>query len=247
MSNQSTSRSEEYLNMMQSMAGDCAQGFNTVADIVLVMDATGSMTNLFDTVKKLALSLDQRIRDGLLDKNRPLVKLRIKVITFRDVYVDSEWLKESRFFTLPDESAEFHEYVEQLRAIGGGDEPENALEALSMAFKTNFIEKRVHNAARARHIVILLTDASAHKLDDSRRSACAAYPNDMPKNLTEFKAAWEELDPQAKRLALFAPNVYPWTELASSMEMTQATWSKAGVGIPEQEFTSVIKYISESI
>lgn len=40
-------------------------------------------------------------------------------------------LEATQFLTLPRDNLEFHEFVNQLSAKGGGDEPESGLEALT--------------------------------------------------------------------------------------------------------------------
>ena len=75
-------------------------GVQTTVDITMVMDATGSMQNLMDNVKANALDLHAKIMAALKDKNRLADRIRVKVIAFRDVYVDQVPFIESDFFVL---------------------------------------------------------------------------------------------------------------------------------------------------
>ncbi len=224
-------------------------GLQTLVDITLVMDATGSMQNLMDNAKENALTLHTRIKNALAEKNRMADKIRVKVIAFRDVYVDDEAFVESEFFTLQEngggDEPEFRRFIEAIEADGGGDEPENALEALHMAMNVDYAQPL--QGQKARHIIVLMTDASAHPLDHPERSSCPNYPQGVPADLVSLQAEWEEkMSTTARRLLLFAPNAYPWPSVASWMD-AQHVASAAGNGIDSQLFDDVLKTIAGSI
>lgn len=246
MENQSVRKSLG--DIQKVMTGSVKTGLKTLVDIVLVMDATGSMQNLMDNAKENALTLHTRIKNALAEKNRMADKIRVKVIAFRDVYVDDEPFTESEFFILQEgggDEVEFRRYIENIEAEGGGDEPENALEALHMAMNVDFAEP--FQGQKARHIIVMMTDASAHPLDHPERSSCAGYPQGVPADLLSLQAEWEEkMNTTARRLLLFAPNAYPWTSVASWMD-TQYIASAAGKGIDSQQFDAVIATIAGSI
>ncbi len=226
-------------------------GTKTVVDLVFLIDGTGSMQNALDAVKARALTLYKDIIEGLANKRRVVNKMRVKVIVFRDLYVDANAYEESDYFILSekddDESRQFRSYIEGIRATGGGDEPEHALEALHRAMKLDFTPAL--QGQKARHIIVLMTDASAHPLDDPQRSLPEyrdIYPSDMPRSIMELQAEWEEMDPAAKRLIIFAPNAYPWPSLGTWNEAPH-TPSEAGSGISDAVFEQVITAISGSV
>lgn len=219
-------------------------GFSTLVDIVFVIDGTGSMQNLLDEVKERALSMHEDIIRGLGAKGRRIAKMRVKALVFRDIYVDANAFEESEFFMLPEESGEFRAFIENIRATGGGDEPESSLEALCRAMKMKFQENQ--QGQKARHIIVLLTDASAHRLDDPQRAVDKLYPKDMPNDLTGVESLWENMNFRAKRLVVFAPNLYPWTEVGA-WNSVEYTPSEAGKGIDADTFEGVIAAISGSI
>ena len=219
-------------------------GFATLVDIIFVIDATGSMQNLIDEVKARALSMYQDIVAGLKAKRRRVTKLRIKILAFRDVYVDANPFEESEFFTLPEESEELKSFVENIRAVGGGDEPESSLEALCMALKAKFQENRQNR--KARQIIVLLTDASAHRLDNPQRAGDQNYPADIPADLKGVETLWAEMDFHAKRLVVFAPNVWPWNEIGMWGGADYVP-SQAGKGIDSETFQAVIEAIIGSV
>ena len=228
----------------QVMRKNTELGFSTLVDIVFVIDGTGSMQNLLDEAKARALSMHEDIIRGVKGKNRRIARMRIKALVFRDIYVDSNAFEESEFFTLPDESSEFRAFIEGIRATGGGDEPESSLEALCMAMRMKFQENQ--QGQKARHIIVLLTDASAHRLDDPQRAVDKMYPKDMPTDLTGVETLWETMNFKAKRMVIFAPNLYPWAQVGS-WNSVEYTPSEAGKGIDAETFEGVIQAISGSI
>lgn len=227
------------------------KGLKTVVDLVFLIDGTGSMQNALDAVKARALTLYKDIIYALKDKKRIVSTMRVKVVIFRDLYVDSVAYEESDYFILSDkdddESAAFRDYVSGIRACGGGDEPEHALEALHRALKLNYTQPR--QGMKARHIIVLMTDASAHPLDDPQRSLPEyrdIYPGDMPKTMPELNAEWEMMDDRARRLIIFAPNAYPWPKMGTWSGASHEV-SEAGKGISETVFEKVIATISGSV
>lgn len=206
-----------------------SKGIKTDVDLVLCIDVTGSMQPIIDTVKGMALSLYDDMVAALAEKKRKVNDFRVKVIPFRDYYCDGEYaMAESRFFNLPDETSAFHEYVLGLKADGGGDEPENALEAMALAMKSDWIQAVSANE-KARNIIVVFTDASAHPFEKAQDGVTTYYPDNMLGSLEDLKKAWEgqnslgqasvadlyRMDPDAKRLIIYSPlDSYPWNEIA---------------------------------
>ena len=220
----------------------------TTLDVVFVIDGTGSMQNLLDAVKSNALTLHSRIMTALGTKQRTVLTTRVKVIIYRDVYVDSESLVESDFFTLPEQGEQFRSFVESVRAIGGGDEPESGLEALHTAIHSDWNQDP--RAVRRRQIIILMTDASAHALDDPQRAVDPMYPKGMPATLLDLYEEWLEEDyinGQGKRLALFSPNKDPWPIISSQWDKVTFQPCAAGNGISAEKLNDVIDFIAGSL
>ena len=251
MADQSVRKTLASLQSVMTASG-VKDGLKTVVDLVFVIDGTGSMQNALDAVKARALTLYRDIISGLAIKNRKVYKMRVKVIVFRDLYVDANAYEESDFFVLSeqddDESRQFRQFIEGIRATGGGDEPEHALEALHHAMKLPYTP--VMQGLKGRHVIVLMTDASAHPLDDPQRSLPEyrdVYPADMPRSMVELQAEWEELmDDHARRLVVFAPNAYPWGTVGAWNEATH-TPSEAGKGISDAVFEQVVAAISGSV
>ena len=132
---------------------DALGGVTTYVDIVFCIDVTASMAPIINTVKNLTLDLYDDLITNMREKNNRIVKqLRVKVIAFRDYYCDGPYaMEESQFFTLPDQKTEFRNFVAALEAKGGGDEPENALEAMALAMKSDWVKVTNPNTEKARN------------------------------------------------------------------------------------------------
>ena len=245
-------------SMMQDMLGSGNLKINTNVDIVFVIDATESMQPLIDKVKSLTLSFREELEKGLEKNKRKINNLRMKVIVFRDYYVDDIYaMQESDFFILPEERQEFHQYVSGIKAGGGGDEPESGLEALALALRSDFVQE----GEKKRHIIVLFTDASAHPYEQQDDGIPENYPRDMFRNMREFYQAWgtgqdflgysgrsfRVMDKEAKRLVLFAPSVYPWNEIEVDLENVIRQELDKGSGGRDLDLNNVIALIANSI
>lgn len=210
-------------------------------DIVMCIDATGSMAPIIDEVKNNAMSFYQRFIDAMEESDKEVSELRIKVIVFRDYICDSEPMVESEFFVLPDQSMAFKDFVTRIEACGGGDAPENALEAIALALKSNWTT----SGAKRRHAILVFSDAPALALGE--RADCPNYPTDMPKTIAQLGSWWEGTDQtlgstyqrKAGRLVAFVPNAEPWTELQAWNRYWPA-FSPAGTGLPDVDIQSAI-------
>jgi hypothetical protein len=162
-----------------------ATEFDTNVDIVFVIDATRSMQNTIDMVKASALSFEPALNVHLKKNKRTVKNIRIKVIWFRDFYYDGKYAYgESKFFELPEEKREFHNFVKDINEAGGGDEPESALEALTLAMRSDFVQ----TGEKRRHIIVLFTDAEAHAFEDYNKLVKEAGKFNSPRNLVLLNA-----------------------------------------------------------
>ena len=73
-------------------------------DIVMCIDATGSMAPILDEVKRNAISFYEKFIESMDENDKEVETLRIKVIAFRDYGVDPEPMVESQFFKLPEDN-----------------------------------------------------------------------------------------------------------------------------------------------
>ena len=199
-------------------------------DIVMCIDITGSMQDCIDTVKNRALQFWPDLKEALAAASKNVSDVRVKVIGFRDFEADGDGALEiSRYFNLSDQGSsdpeDYKAFVNGLVADGGGDEPENSLEALALAIQSDWVQ----TGDKRRHVIVMFTDASAHKLEDANRSN-PNYPENMPESFEDLTDVWmtpssgqqggtkTKLKQPAKRLIVFGPEVYPWPELYESWD-----------------------------
>lgn len=219
-----------------------SQGLDYNVDIVMCIDATGSMSHIINDVKANALSFYQKFKAEMELKQKSVQQLRIKVIVFRDYGCDPEPMEESRFFTLDKDSAAFHDFVNKITASGGGDVAENSLEAIALAMKSDWVK----TGTKRRHVIIVWTDAPALAFDERKNTA--NYPADMPADLSELHEWWEgqEMDAKAKRLLIFAPDMAPWSDMIDWRNAFHQA-SRAGEGCSDTDIKTCIHMLVNSI
>jgi len=127
------------------------------ADIMFVLDCTGSMQGEIDAIKDAITAFADTIEsEG--------VRVRVGLIEFRDRLIGEE----PRLLTFAgqpftNDPAAFRREVSALRATGGGDEPESSLDAVMLALRQPF-------APDANKVIVLVTDASPHVPDKDTRN-----------------------------------------------------------------------------
>ncbi|MGA9380520.1 MAG: vWA domain-containing protein [Phormidium sp.] len=219
------------------------QSVKYAVDLVMCIDGTGSMGHLIEEVKSAALKFYEQLEAKMKEKSKRIDQLRARIIVFRDYWHDpaDQVMQCSDFFDLRSQSPDFANFVSKIEAEGGGDEPENGLEAVGLALKSNW-EKG--DFSKQRYVIVVYTDASAHSLD--KGSKPSHYPNNIPKTFDELTDYWHEIPPSAKRLILFAPDAEPWT-IMSSWENTIHYTSAAGKGLEEVEMDQILDAIANSV
>ncbi len=114
-------------------------------DLIFVIDITGSMQPQIDGVVQNVTSFARKLRERGID-------YRLGLILFSDNI--------ERVYQPTSNIDNFLSWIKKVRAFGGGDEKENALEAL----KT--VTQRIQFRDEANRIAILITDAPYHQKGD---------------------------------------------------------------------------------
>ena len=217
-------------------------------DIAMCIDATGSMSTLLDTVKNNALNFYRDVMESMDKKGKTIDQLRVRVIVFRDYIADgANAMLVTDFYTLPAENGEFSSLVHEVSAFGGGDPPEDGLEALAYAMRSDW----TRGGSKRRHIIVVWTDDATHELGFGKKSA--QYPNGMPKDFDELTEWWGDamlpgrMDNNAKRLLIFAPEERYWTTIANNWDNVLLFPSKAGEGLRELDYREILDAIYNSI
>lgn len=223
------------------------QGLNYNVDIVMCIDCTGSMNDLLDTVKNNALKFYSDLCARCREKGKEISELRIRVIAFRDFDCDGNAaIADTGFLNIPDEEMKFKSFVSELNPAGGGDEPESGLEALAMAIDSDWTS----GGDKRRHVVVVWSDASTHPLGVGKSNS--AYPQNMPADFDELTDWWEDeqsgkMKKSAKRLVVFAPDASAWTEIGMNWTNTIHHPAKAGAGLEDVDYETILSTIVNSI
>lgn len=175
-------------------------------DIVMCIDNTSSMNGVADMVKKNAVGFCDDLTCYCATHHRNIISSRIRVISFGDL--QEKAIEVSPLFDISSQKAQFHNFVSGIVPDGGGDGPENSLEALALAMQTEWRS----SSKRLRHIIVLYTDAPAHDLSDHVGQP-KFYPANMPKSLKGLKSLWNDMNKDARKMVLFAPDCFPWEDI----------------------------------
>ena len=150
----------------------------------------------------------------------------------------------TRFFELPEEREVLRDHVNSIVADGGGDPPEDGLEALAYAIKSDWD----YSWQKSRQVIALWTDDEAHPIGFG--SAAPNYPKGMPRSMEELTEWWNDdsiIKQQSKRLLLFAPDTPAWSYISSMWKNCVHAPSKIGQGLREQDYNTILDTIANSI
>ncbi|MEA4999257.1 MAG: hypothetical protein VB087_07725 [Candidatus Limiplasma sp.] len=216
-------------------------------DMVFCIDSTGSMRHVLDFVKQNALHLYRDVTGTMEKKRKVISRMRIRVIAFRDYVADGdEAMMASDFFVLPDQAQQFYDCVSGITAQGGGDIPEDGMEALAYAIRSDWTREGV----KKRHIIVVWSDAPTHPLGHGKIAPW--YPEGMAEDFEELSLWWEDeqlggaMDENAKRLLMFAPDAPEWNRI--SAEWSQVVHVQTvSEGLTELEYQQVIDAVCNTI
>ncbi len=179
-----------------------------VADILFLLDATGSMQPNIDAVKdNIGAFVDSLATPVGFNANTPLKDWRAAIYAYRDAGCDGDaWFVPNPFTR---SVAELREQLDAITAAGGGDEPESLLDALhavaSLPASPKGAQDEDPNAWRYRseaaRVVVVFTDASYHP----------TFAGDPAMGLADVANAVTEA---RIRLSIFAPAMECYDDLA---------------------------------
>lgn len=216
-------------------------------DVVFCIDGTGSMAPCIESVKSNARRFHLEFVSAMTDLGSEIDSMRVKVIVFRDYHDDGgQAMVQSPFFELPTDTADFEKFLADISANGGGDGPENGLEAMYYAMKSDFT-----TGAKDRQVIVLFTDDEA--LDLKQRASEAGYPADMvdEAGLIEMWACMAQdsgfkLRERNKRLVMFAPDGTKYKALKSKLNRSVFEPVNMADGLGDIDFKEIIKIIAAS-
>lgn len=249
----------KYTNKFNYKEKNKMSGFNNDSkterkvDIIFCIDGTGSMAPCIDSVKANAKKFYADFTEKMTNEYSSSVdEVNIKVITFRDYEADREKaMTISEWFELTaGDDERYANHLKEVIADGGGDDPENGLEALFYAMTSDWKSK----GDKDRQIIVLFTDADAKPLGGN---GVAGYPSDMvdeagllntwlcikPSFLSQSDFKLRE---RCKRLLMFAPHGTVYEKMQSQFNRSQFIPTAMDKGLGEIAFDDIIKIIAAS-
>lgn len=225
------------------------QSMDYTVDMVFCIDATGSMedfsgssTKIINLVKQHAVNFYNDLNYAMTSKNKSIRQLRVRVVAFRDYLADGDKaMLVTDFFNLPQQATEFEACINSITAQGGGDIPEDGLEALAYAIKS----KWNNETAKKRHVIVVWTDAPTHALGVGKNSPY--YPKGMPNDLSELSDWWDDMNENSKRLIMFAPDDAYWNYISRNWDNVVHFPSAAGNGLAEKSYGEILNAIANSV
>lgn len=200
---------------------------NYILDIVMCIDATGSMQNTLNSVQQSAATFDSQLRSELgLEANDPRFKIRVRPIYFRDwkdtqyhdyypAYYRDGLIMANDFFDLDDsgDATAFQSFLNSEYATGGFDYPEASGACMNEGMRSNWYD--VENQTDFPEdenltvfpIIVVWTDNSIQQLWRTKNYMSPTQPT----TYSSFEAQWNNpaIIPQdPKLLVLFGPQNY---------------------------------------
>ena len=189
-------------------------------DLVFCIDAPMSMDHILDTVKNNALNFYQDFKAEMDRKHKRVAALRIRIVAFRDYYYDREKaMLVTGFFNLPEQAEEFRACINSIKADGGGDDPEDGLEAHELGFG-----KAAPNYPRG--------------MAKDFNELTAWWGS---------KSCPGVMDESAKRLIIFAPDKPGWNTISDNWNNVIQYESEAGSGLEDCDYEQILSAICNSI
>ena len=140
-----------------------------VADVVFLIDVSGSMAPIIDALRKNIEAFVDSLSSGGANNAAPVRDWRGKVVGYRDIEAASsegiEWIEDHPFVR---DTAALKAQLASLQAQGGGDEPESLLDALYKIATMEATPKGSQSEdpdkwryrSDAARVVVVFTDAS---------------------------------------------------------------------------------------
>lgn len=218
-------------------------------DIVFCIDVTFSMEMILDKVKANILSFYQDFQNAMNAKGKKVSQLRTRVVAFRDYIADQDRaMMVTNFFKLPEKAEDFEACIKSIIPDGGGDDPEDGLEALAYAMKSDWST----GAAKKRHVIVVWSDEGTHDLGYGKKAP--NYPKGMPQDFNELTEWWGSkqhpglMDENAKRLLMFAPEKTGWTTIRNNWNnVIHVITDDDDLGLSKIEYDEILEAICNSI
>jgi hypothetical protein len=209
---------------------NASQGLEYNIDIVFCIDLSSGSSAELESLKDFVLRFPTDLIRRHESQGKNLRNIRVRFILFPDVSANHSH-EFSYFLSLSSDkrSKQFQRFVQNLRSNKRQADAKEALHSLSNALHSDW----THHGERQRHIIVLATRVGLHEEFADVRSSDQKRFHEIDTLLKEITDYWEgttsnsrprgaKLGQAARRLILFAPDVYPWQMLADTW--AQALW-----------------------
>lgn len=213
-------------------------------DIICCLDSTKSMgkKSTCFAIKGILGCLSREEYPYQWIRNlKPDARIRYKLLIFRDYRSSGreDVIEQSPFLS---SAEQLGKQIDLVDYAGGGDRPENALEALYLAMRSMALsdDRGVRRPIeQLRQVIILFTDSVPFRPEGRKnrsRRRTKGYPEKMPETLEEFKNLWNKGDrnllpgyqPGCGRLVICAPftnnsrtgDMLNWYQVTEGMDRT---------------------------
>jgi len=204
-------------------------------DIVLCIDATGSMDDIISTVKYRSKNFYTDLKAEMKRFDKFTDNIRIRSIAYSDK-CSIGGLIESPFCRIPSQINEFKSQISRIEASG---DAETALEALSLAIHSDFTF-RSHNS---RQIIVLITDDNA-EYDLTESDCISSYNGRIENSYIDLFHKWRTVNANA-RLVLMANRVGWWTKINREWPNVIPVWNNGSVN--NRDYNVALSEIAKAI
>lgn len=130
--------------------------------------------------------------------------------------------------------------LDSIDAYGGGDDPEDGLEALAYAINSEWTTQH----ARTRRAIVIWSDAVPHALGHGKSSQY--YPRGMAKDIRELEAWWDALaEKYFSAIFLFTPDEGDWGYISRNWDNIIHYPSAAGEGLSERSYWEILNVLQD--
>jgi hypothetical protein len=214
------------------------QGQGRPVDIVFILDVTESMQPYIDAVKQNVIDFARDLQANNRD-------YRLGLVTFEDYVVSKDNDPPLPYkMKMTSDANEFTQWVGTLRAGGGGDIPEDQLDALAYASTFPF-------RPEAQGILIIVTDAPPHVAGDgsAHTQHDEAYWDHHPKDTDVTDLTGQQVADMLKKqgLTLYAVVPPPFIAPEYARIVNETHGRSYNIVTEEARFNELVREIGHSI
>jgi hypothetical protein len=203
-------------------------------DIVMCIDATSSMSDIIETVKSKSKMFYEELKETMIEYDKYTDIIRIKTIVFKSNCPDINWLVEGEFCEIPMEADKYNKQVETITATGGY---ETGLEAISLAFTSNFL----HERKNLRQIIVVISDDNPVELNNG----CNQFNGRLPINYSDLTKKWVKLNPNARLVLMVPQSAKRWRNTVKSWKNVIPIYNTGRIN--KSDYSRALKEIAKAI